>query len=250
MRARRSIIARSSLNAERCVGYYTHAYRMLTANFDETVFSDVVTEGENFQVESVGHVTTATATLTTLDVLRTRERKSRPRRMTDASESVSSAVQVAFALLQLLIFVVCIGAASRFSERRQRQQAAADQMNAAKRRCLGVDEGNEDSEQLGLVEVAADDDADDRQTVRRELAKLRLGCYTDAFLEHGYDYWPEILRLPSDRLAILVHVTGMSINHAHRFREQLVAQRLATGIQQMGPAISPVLIPGDGCKIL
>ena len=63
-----------------------------------------------------------------------------------------------------------------------------------------------------------------------ELAKLRMDRYADAFMQHGYDHWPEILRLPPMRREMLIERVGMSANHADRFKEQLRVQRQAAGI--------------------
>ena len=151
----------------------------------------------------------------------------------------SSYWRVGVSLLQLLLFMICVGVGGSFLERRQKQQAEVDAAEARRKRAheqAMIHDTEEECEQLGLV-AAHEQDADakdDAQDVRRELDKLRLGRYADAFLKHGYDYWPEILRLPRSRVAVLVEVTGMPINHGHRFREQLAVQREAMGIKQVG----------------
>jgi hypothetical protein len=67
--------------------------------------------------------------------------------------------------------------------------------------------------------------------VRRELEKLRLGQYAEAFEREGYDYWLEILKLPKKRFVRLVFKTSMTANHADRLYEQLAIQRKAMGIR-------------------
>jgi hypothetical protein len=161
-------------------------------------------------------------------------------RESSAAESSSSSVlRVGLSLLQLLLFMVCVGVGGSYLERRQKQQAAAEAAEARRKREYAkamADDSEEDGEQLGLVAPCEHDTDSDAQDVRRQLERLRLGRYADAFLEHGYDYWPEILRLPHSRLAVLVEVTGMAVNHGHRLREQLAAQREAMGIRQAGPS--------------
>ena len=157
---------------------------------------------------------------------------------------------VAFALLQLLVFMVCLAAASRFLEQRQKSMVAAEQLHTKRVRDGTCRSHGTEEEQLGLVTTGGGElQANDADEVRRELTKLRLGCYMDAFLEHGYDYWTEVRRLPSDRFAVLVHVTGMSINHSHRLREQRAAQREAMGIQQVTSAATRAKSDG-ACRIL
>jgi hypothetical protein len=69
------------------------------------------------------------------------------------------------------------------------------------------------------------------ENVRRELEKLRLGQYAEAFEREGYDYWLEILKLPKKRFVRLVFKTSMTANHADRLYEQLAIQRKAMGIR-------------------
>lgn len=66
--------------------------------------------------------------------------------------------------------------------------------------------------------------------VKHELQKLRLDQYCSKFEQLGYDFWPEIQRLPPKRFAKLVHGVGMSANHCDRLKEALADQRKKLGI--------------------
>ena len=66
--------------------------------------------------------------------------------------------------------------------------------------------------------------------VKHELGKLRLDRYASAFEEHGFDFWPKIMRLPPKRFAKMVETVGMAENHADRLKETLRVQRSVQGI--------------------
>ena len=141
---------------------------------------------------------------------------------------------------ELLGFIVLVALMARWANGIQRKWMESDrkaaELKAAQQTAL---EGGEDeSEQLGLVETGGVDAEDGHKggmpDVRRQLKLLRLDTYADAFEKHGFDYWPEILRLPPQRFAMMVESTGMSVNHAERLREQLACQRQAMGIKQAG----------------
>ena len=144
-------------------------------------------------------------------------------------------------LIMMLSFIViiCVGACiSRWLERRQ------DRLRGARSTRLSTNDDDEEgpaSDAPGLKPVAeagsesretpSEPRAAGMENVRRELEKLRLGQYAEAFEREGYDYWLEILKLPKKRFVRLVFKTSMTANHADRLYEQLAIQRKAMGIR-------------------
>lgn len=57
----------------------------------------------------------------------------------------------------------------------------------------------------------------DMAEVREHLDACKLARYLEAFERNGYDDWPELMAMDSDKLQVLVKRTGMPPNHADRF---------------------------------
>ena len=142
-------------------------------------------------------------------------------------------------MLLSLIMIICVGACIfRWLERRQ------ERLRGAKSMRLSTNDDDEEGpapDAPGLKpvaeagsesrEAASEPRAAGIENVRRELEKLRLGQYAEAFEREGYDYWLEILKLPKKRFVRLVFKTSMTANHADRLYEQLEIQRKVMGIR-------------------
>ena len=150
--------------------------------------------------------------------------------------------EISFLIMMLsFIVIVCVGACIfGWLERRQERLRGARSMR------LSTNDDDDDegpaSDAPGLkpvaeapgsesCEAALGPRAAGMENVRRELEKLRLGQYAEAFEREGYDYWLEILKLPKKRFVRLVLKTSMSADHADRLYEQLDIQRKAMGIR-------------------
>lgn len=145
-----------------------------------------------------------------------------------------------FGLLLLVCFIICL---LKFAERQE---------SKSQRRSMLNDTDAEDVMQGGLelTELQAANEGGSTSStvdnsllvgmggVRCELAKLQLEKYADAFEQHGFDNWPEIMRLPRDRFTAMAELTGMSKNHVDRLQEQLAKQRRATNGRVQRAAIS------------
>lgn len=149
--------------------------------------------------------------------------------------------EISFLIMMLsFIVIVCIGACFfRWFESRQERLRGVRSMR------LSTNDDDDDegpaSDAPGLkpvaeagsesCEAASEPRAAGIENVRRELEKLRLGQYAEAFEREGYDYWLEILKLPKKRFVRLVFKTSMTANHADRLYEQLEIQRKVMGIR-------------------
>ena len=149
--------------------------------------------------------------------------------------------EISFLIMMLsFIVIVCIGACFfRWFESRQERLRGVRSMR------LSTNDDDDDegpaSDAPGLKPVAeagsesretpSEPRAAGMENVRRELEKLRLGQYAEAFEREGYDYWLEILKLPKKRFVRLVFKTSMTANHADRLYEQLEIQRKVMGIR-------------------
>jgi len=151
--------------------------------------------------------------------------------------------EISFLIMMLsFIVIICVGACvSRWLERRQERLRGARSMRLSTNDDDDDDDGPA-SDAPGLkpvaeapgsesCEAALGPRAAGMENVRRELEKLRLGQYAEAFEREGYDYWLEILKLPKKRFVRLVFKTSMTANHADRLYEQLAIQRKAMGIR-------------------
>ena len=127
-------------------------------------------------------------------------------------------------LLFVISILACIGWLVRCTERRHK----ADLERKAE-----LERHAQDSlEMVELAPVEETEVAAGVLGVRQHLNRLRLDEYAEDFEQHGYDYWPEILRLSQDRFDKLVKLTKMSPNHIDRLREALASQRKERGIQR------------------
>lgn len=137
-----------------------------------------------------------------------------------------------FNLSQAILVLSCILGLVTWSERRDERKKR--ELAELKRQEMMMEDGDDGEAASELTPARlGESPEDDMKEVAAELEKLRLGQYTKAFQENGYDYWPEILRMPRPRLAALVTQTKMSVNHADRLREQLSEQRKRLGIQRI-----------------
>ena len=145
----------------------------------------------------------------------------------------------------LMIAIVCLSVALfgyliKRKRQREAQRMLDDQDNPA-------DEGIEMAGLPGLP--AANEDGSPlagSALVLDELTKLRMERYADAFREHGYDDWREILKMPPRRVHGLIRNVGMAANHGDRFIERLEAQRKELNLRAVGPRE----VPEDDCVIL
>jgi len=143
---------------------------------------------------------------------------------------------VAMQLMFVVLFLSLLGGLVWWTEQREKRRLALarakamlkddthELMNAGGSDCSSTAELAENATDTVIIEGM--------DGVRHELTKLRLAKYADAFEQHGFDHWPEILRLPRDRFAKLVKLTDMTPNHVDRLQEQLKVQRRASGIQR------------------
>ena len=126
-----------------------------------------------------------------------------------------------FCILMMIVFILCflarVAAKRREAELRDHTRRAKDSFGSAR---------------VGAEANAGVHDAKGEAGVRQNLERLHLDQYTSELLAHGYDDWPEILRLPEDRFQKLVRLTNMSANHADRLEEALSEQRRQRGIQR------------------
>lgn len=168
-------------------------------------------------------------------------------------ETCLSCIGILVLKLSLILgLVMCIAVAVKLSDARQ-QKTKARGMLSDQDDDKGASCGIEMAELPEDGLHSGDAPADGMEGVRLELARLRLDRYADAFEEHGYDLWAEIVRLPDHRLAKLVELVGMTANHVDRFREQLHLQRRSQGLTASAQPRTSVAADGgadEHCSIL